>query len=185
MTEQEQGHELMFSENEEVNKYDKLLSWIENVILSQPQESLDKANDALTVAYTVRSTQFLKNYHKKKLNDVLFVSLQEPTEEVFQEFRKKNTAEETEKEADSDFDGRTFFEKLREEQEKQRLEILSQLKSLRRQNPDLQILFTDVKDGPLTMNLFKDNTSLESDFALVNPTVRLFRYGQVFNERTG
>lgn len=75
------------------------------------------------------------------------------------------------------------MDKKQQEEKRKLIQELKDLKSGIGGQEDLQIVFTDVKEGPTMFNILPDKNS--SKYKYIQPTVRLLRYGQVFNERTG
>jgi hypothetical protein len=76
---------------------------------------------------------------------------------------------------------------------------MGQLKKIKRKHPELQIVFSDVIEAPKGFHLIKDQHSCKgcakpsdgsesdgkpSNFCYLNPTIRLLRFGKLFNERT-
>ena len=147
--------ELMFSENENVNLYSKLLSHIETVM-----------NQGVQYGSTQRSLKFLKTYSRKRLLDLLFVQ---------------------EKDTQYAVNSRELVDEMNTIKEKEitaRMRLLAELQGIKRDQPEMQVVYTDLKEAHQAFNILPAEPLIYHEGEIKLPIeARLIRYGQVFNDR--
>ena len=129
LTPQEQQKEFMFSENKDLNLYERLLSQLKLFI----------TEDSIIYGQTKKGLKFLKSLMRDQMSDVLFVALKDTPIQIIPEM-----------------DGMTKFEVESMLQIKARERLMSQLHEIKQSHPDLKIIVTDVKEGPQALGLIAE-----------------------------
>jgi len=125
------------------------------------------------------------------LADVLFVGVNDPEDPDSLIKHYSDVMKESENATEEPL-AETAFDKYKQAQETALTDIITQLKQLKRDSihrigTDVHVLFSDVKEAPAHMSLIQDKSTgsaVPGTAALLNPTIRFLRFGQLYNERT-
>lgn len=201
--------ELIHGDNQDTDLYQEFCKHMEQLLVpsADPASAPDPSSDLIFVP-TTKALRFYKSYFRRQLADVLFVGVDDPADmdavikQRFSASCAKHTDSVDGKEANSlaateeqspPVD--SPFERFKLAQRGALEDLVAELKRLKRDTgtktgQDLHVLFTDIKEAPAHIQLIKDSNPVREDSValpsslLLNPTIRLLRFGYLYNERT-